>query len=107
MFAEVETEIQNASRIVVNSVSLDLAKYKNIPQTLLNHHADTGGGLNKNNQKKESEKTVEIKTVDELKAAYRLSHQIEEAAATRNATALKTLRIWQLAGLKNRKGSQI
>ncbi len=101
MFAEVETEIQNASRIVVNSVSLDLAKYKNIPQTLLNHHADTGGGLNKNNQKKESEKTVEIKTVDELKAAYpALVSQIEEAAATQERNRIKNIEDLAIGGFE-------
>lgn len=102
MFAEVETEIENASRIIVNSVTLDLTKFNNIPQTLLNHHAATGGGgLNKNNQKKESEETVEIKTVDELRAAHpALVSQIEEAVVTQERNRIKNIEDLAIAGFE-------
>ncbi len=102
MFAEVETEIENASRIVVNSVAFDLTHYHNIPPTLLNHHAaiTSGGGLNNNKQKKE-EGTVEFKTVDELRAAYpALVSQIEEAAATQERNRIKNIEDVAITGFE-------
>ena len=82
MFEEIQTEATNTHKIIVNSVEMDLAKLKNVPQSVLNSRPHGGGDcLNHTTQteqgagtpknQKESEETMpEIKTVDELKAAY-------------------------------------
>lgn len=94
MFEEIQTEVENAHKIIVNSVEMDLAKLKNVPQSVLNSRPHGGGNcLNHTTQaeqgagtpqnQKESEETMpEIKTVDELKAAYpALTQAIADAAA--------------------------
>jgi ATP-dependent protease ClpP protease subunit len=96
MFEEAETEVENSSRIIVNTVEFDLAKYPNMPISLLNRRAsNTNGGFSnktKKIQKKESENTMEIKTVDELKAAFPdLTKQIENAAAKEERERIKNI----------------
>lgn len=94
MFEEIQTEATNTHKIIVNSVEMDLAKLKNVPQSVLNSRPHGGGDcLNHTTQteqgagtpknQKESEETMpEIKTVDELKAAYpTLTQTIADAAA--------------------------
>ena len=90
MFGEVETEIENASRIVVNSVPFDLARYPSIPTALLNSPGgskgnpapQSGGFSNKQNQNKGVGKNMEIKNMDDLRAAYpELVKQIADTAA--------------------------
>ena len=87
MFEEVQTEVENATKIIVNSVSMDLSRFPHFPDRLMNSRPSGGGGgfsntkqAEPNNQKEEN--TVEIKTVDELKAAFPdLVKQIEDSAA--------------------------
>lgn len=88
MFADVQTEVENASHIVVNSVPLDISEYVNIPKSLLNCRKKgtfpTGGDFTNTktpNTEKGGVEEMEIKTVDELKAAYpELTAQIVENA---------------------------
>ena len=78
MFADVETEVENANRVVVNSVPLDLSEYVNVPKSLLNCRKSGGFTNTKQNTEKGGVEEMEIKTVDELKAAYpELTAQIE------------------------------
>lgn len=72
MFAEEEEEevVEN----IFNLSAFNTNMYRNLPNSLLNLHQQTNGGfqnklINKNN-KKESVKNMEIKTVDELRSAY-------------------------------------
>lgn len=89
MFADVETEVENANRVVVNSVPLDLSAYANIPKSLLNCRKSGGFTNTKQNTEKGGVEEMEIKTVDELKAAYpELTAQIEA-----NAVAAERKRI--------------
>ncbi len=76
MFEESKTVIENANRIVVNTVPIDLSEYKTVPKALLNSPNNTGCITNKKPEEKE-EKHMEpknsnpaITTEDALKAAY-------------------------------------
>lgn len=97
MFGEVQTEVENDSRVVVNSIPFDLERYPNMPTALLNSRKPRGGGFtNKTNQNQKGvETSMEIKTVDELRAAYpELSAQITESA-----TAAERKRIQDIEGV--------
>lgn len=90
MFEEAQTEIQDGSRVVVNSVAFDVSAFRSIPTALLNSRtARNGGGFSDTfiPEKKESAK-MEIKTVDELEKAYpELVNQIRTAAKNDGAAA--------------------
>lgn len=107
MFEEIETEVENSSRIVVNSVPFDLSKYQNMPISLLNHRSThTNGGFSNTqnkNQKKESGNTMPegIKTVEELQAAYPdLTKQIAENAAKEERNRIKNIEELALDGFE-------
>lgn len=87
MFEEVQTQVENSSKIVVNSVAFDLERFPKMPISLLNSRpAHNGGGLSNIPQNKNNKEgaDMEIKTVDELKKAYpEFTNQIaQEAQAT-------------------------
>ena len=101
MFEEEEEEgnIEN----VVNSAAFDVQMYRNLPISLLNfRQTHTSGGFsNISNQtkQKESGKTMEIKTVDELKAAYpELTEQIANNAAIAERNRIKNIEELALDG---------
>lgn len=106
MFEEVETEVENSSKIVVNAVSFDLTRYPNMPISLLNRRSThTNGGFSNTsnkNQKKESGNTMqEIKTVDEMKAAYPdLVKQITDDAAKAERNRIKDIEEMALDGFE-------
>lgn len=76
MFEEVETEVENSSHVIVNSIELDISKYKNVPTTLLNNPKPNmvkDNFINKAiNQKQKGKESVGnmITTVAELKQTY-------------------------------------
>lgn len=107
MFEEVQTEVENAAKIIVNSVSMDISGFRNIPASLLNSRPTTGGGgcfsniQTPNNQKEESQ-TMEIKTVDELKAAYpAFAKQIADDAAAAERKRIKDIEEAALPGFED------
>lgn len=98
MFEESSTVVENASKIVVNSVPIDVSMFKTLPKQLLNSPHNPGSLINSatnpiNKPQKEKEEpemaepTNTITTVDALKAAYPdLVATIQnEAAATERA----------------------
>ena len=96
MFAEVHTEVEDASHVVVNSVSFDLARYPNIPTALLNSRTPAAAVKHISNQNQKGvEQSMEIKTVDELKAAY--PELVAQIANT--ATAAERKRIQDIEGI--------
>lgn len=111
MFEEIQTEVENVHKIIVNSVEMDLSKLQNVPQTLLNSRPHGGGNcLNHTTQaaqgaetpknQKESEETMpEIKTVDELKAAYPAFTQAIADAAAAAAQDTERKRIQDIEGV--------
>ena len=78
MFEDAETTVENAAKVVVNSVSLDLTRFPNMPVSLLNRMtARTPGGFSNKTNHKNTEKErntmdgiEKITTVDGLKAAF-------------------------------------
>lgn len=99
MFEDSTTVVENSSKIVVNSVPIDVSMFKSIPTQLLNspHNQNPGSlvnsatePINKPQEKEEPEMAApenKITTVDALKAAYPdLVATIQnEAAATERA----------------------
>lgn len=81
MFEESSTVVENSSKIVVNSVPIDVSMFKTIPKQLLNSPHNPGNlinsatkPINKPQKEKEepemAEQANKITTVDALKAAY-------------------------------------
>lgn len=112
MFEEADTTVENASKIVVNSVSLDLSRFPNMPVSLLNRCAThtPGGFSDKKPQKTTEEKerkempsnNQEIKTAADLKAAYPdLAKQIEDDATAAERTRIQDIEGVALAGFEN------
>lgn len=104
MFEEVQTEVENAAKIIVNSVSMDISGFRNIPASLLNSRPTTGGGgcfsnIQTPNNQKEELQAMEIKTVDELKAAYpAFAKQIADDAAAAERKRIKDIEETALPG---------
>jgi len=108
MFEEVETEVKNASRVIVNSVSINLDRYNNAPQSLqslTNHRpAHNGDGFSNNQQKTTIKEGVsmEIKTKDELRAAYpALVAEIESDAIAAERQRIKDVEEVAMPGFES------
>ena len=121
MFDDVTTEVEDATHIVVNSVQMSLKDYKNFPKKLKEQHENTENLnqtaanmlFNCHNSGSFTNKTptalpqptekgadeMEIKTVNELKAAYpELTAQIENAAIAAERKRIKDIESVSLAG---------
>ena len=96
MFGEVDTKVENASRVVVNSITLDLERYPTRPTMLLNSRTPAAAVKHIQNQnEKGGIRNMEIKNVQDLRAAYpELTAQI----AT-EATAAERKRIQDIEGI--------
>ena len=85
MFTEAKTVIENASKVVVNSVPMDLTGFHTLPEKLLLNRPNNPGSLqNKNEIKggKQMEPKETINTVSALETAYPdLVAQIRNSAA--------------------------
>lgn len=87
MFGKINTEVADINRVVVNSVAMDISGFHSVPKSLLNCRlrgpspASGNFANNKISTKEGGNKEMEIKTVDELKAAFpELTAQIEANA---------------------------
>jgi len=109
MFEEAETTVENVAKVIVNSVTMDLAHFQNMPVSLLNRCAThtPGGFSDKQNQhqQKRSEKHMDgiedIKTVDDLKTAFPdLTKQIEDAATIAERTRIQKIENVALPGFE-------
>ena len=90
MFEESKTVVENANRIVVNTIPIDISGFKTVPKALL----DSKDYPQNNKQEKEEEKRMEpkdtITTIDALKAAYPgLVADIENAAKKEERERIK------------------
>lgn len=101
MFEESKTVVENANRIVVNSVPINIAQFKTIPKTLLNSPAGTGGfsdGIKPENKNHKEEEHMEpkdstITTVEALKTAYPdLTAAIENNARAEERNRIKAIK---------------
>ena len=104
MFEESSTVVENSSKIVVNSVPIDVSMFKSIPTQLLNspHNQNPGSLINnsaaasKKPQEKEEQQMAapenKITTVDALKAAYPdLVATIQNDAAAAERARIKSI----------------
>ncbi len=109
MFAEVKTEIENNGKIFVNSVAMNISGIGNILPLLLSggQRSGQGGCLSNiskvNNYKEEKQMDPkDIKTVDELKAAYPvLVQQIVDEAAEAERQRIKAIEDTALTGFED------
>ena len=109
LFEESKIVVENENRIVVNSVPFDITNFSTIPKAILNSIAgkSSGGvdGAKPENKSKREEKTVEpkeIKTVDELKAAYPdLTAAIENNATEKERKRIKELQAAAVGGFED------
>ena len=110
MFEEAQTVIENAGRIIVNSVPIDMGNFKTVPKMLLNSPAATPGGLQNGrqpeNKPKKEEKKMEpkdaITTIEALKAAYPdLTATIEDNARKEERNRIKALEDAAVGGFES------
>jgi ATP-dependent protease ClpP protease subunit len=104
MFEEVNTETDNAGRIVVNSVPFDIGDRSKIPESLFNRPGRRVGGFaNTNTEEKQKDgEEMEIKNLEELKAAYpELTRQIAEAAVAEERQRIKDIESVALDGYES------
>lgn len=110
MFEDVETAVENASKIIVNSVPLDIERFPNMPISLLNRlapHTQDGFSNTQNKTTTEKERKnmpnmQEIKTVDDLKAAFPdLTAQIANDATAAERGRIQDIEDVALAGYEN------
>lgn len=59
MFTEVETEVENAEKVVVNSVSIGLERFHTVPKGLLGYANSHNNKTNAENDKEDKEMTLE------------------------------------------------
>ena len=107
MFEEADTTVENAAKVIVNSVSMNLEQFPNMPVSLLNRlAADPPGGFSNTKSKTEPKRSdqnmdgiKDIKTVADLKAAFPdLTKQIEEAATAAERTRIQDIEEVALPG---------
>lgn len=110
MFEDAETTVENAGKVIVNSVPLDIGRYPNMPISLLNRlTAPASGGFtntptpkNTEKERKNMDGIKDIKTVDDLKAAFPdLTKQIEEAATAAERQRIRDIEEVALPGFEN------
>lgn len=110
MFEESKTVVENANRIVVNSVPIDIAQFKTIPKALLSSPTGAGSfsdGIKPGNKKSKEEGNMEpkdstITTAEELKAAYPdLTAAIENSARTEERNRIKAIKDAAVDGFEN------
>ena len=107
MFEEADTTVENAAKVIVNSVSMNLEQFPNMPVSLINRlAAHTPGGFSNTKSKTEPKRSdqnmdgiKDIKTVADLKAAFPdLTKQIEEEATAAERTRIQDIEEVALPG---------
>jgi len=108
MFEDSKTVVENANRIVVNSVPFDITNFSTIPKEILNSVTEIGrlqSGVNPENKPQREEEQMEpkdIKTVEELKAVYpSLIATIEDNARKEERNRIKALEAAAVDGFED------
>lgn len=97
MFEEVETNIENKNIAVVNSVSMNLSNFRNVPKFILSK-------INTTNFKEDNKEMPEnkITTVEQLRnACPELVKQIENSAAENERNRIKNIREIAIDGFED------
>ena len=95
MFGEVETTVENAEKIIVNSVEINLEGYRTVPKGLLGYTNSLNNNTNVKNDKEENEMTLEElnQKHPELVNAIRTEATTGNGAATTEAVDAERARI--------------
>lgn len=109
MFEEAQTIVENASRIIVNSVPIDIGNFQTVPKMLLNSSTAKGSlqnGIQPESKTKKEEEKMEpkdaITTVEALKAAYPdLTAAIEDNARKEERSRIKALEDAAVGGFED------
>lgn len=109
MFEDVRTVVENTSRIIVNSVPIDIGGFRTVPKNLLNSPTTAAGVSDGNhsqikNQKEEEEVEPKdtITTVEALKTAYPgLTAAIEDNARKEERNRIKALEDVAVGGFES------
>lgn len=102
MFEEIQTDIENSGKVIVNSVLMDISNFQNIPNSLLDDKVITKENVYILNNEREELYNMEINTVDELKAVYPdLTKQITDDATMKERKRIKDIEEISLKGFEN------
>lgn len=109
MFEDVRTVVENTSRIIVNSVPIDIGGFRTVPKNLLNSPTSVAGVSDGShsqikNQKEEEELEPKdtITTVEALKTAYPgLTAAIEDNARKEERNRIKELEDVAVGGFES------
>lgn len=101
MFEEAQTVIENAGRIIVNSVPIDIGSFQSVPKMLLDSPAATPENKPQK-EEEEMEPKNAITTIEALKAAYPdLTAAIEDNARREERIRIKALEDAAVGGFEN------
>ncbi len=109
MFEDVRTVVENTSRIIVNSVPIDIGGFRTVPKNLLNSPTTAAGvsdGSHSQIKNQKEEEEVEpkdtITTVEALKTAYPgLTAAIEDNARKEERNRIKELEDVAVGGFES------
>lgn len=109
MFEEAQTVIENAGRIIVNSVPINIGSFRTVPKVVLNSLAAAGSLRNgiqpENKPEKEKEKMEQkdtITTIEALRAEYHdLVVAIEDNARKEERSRIKALEDAAVGGFED------
>ncbi len=107
MFEDVQTKVENESRVVVNSVTFDLTEFANVPKSLLNRftspvQSDFTNKADTQKPKQGGVVEMDIKTVNQLKTAYpELTAEIENAAIAAERKRIKDIESVAVKGFED------
>lgn len=107
--AEVETEVENAGKVIVNKVEMDVSIFENVPTNLLNSPKSQGRGMFINKGQKPKQKESEnnmsqqvIASAEELERVYPdLVKNIREQAVTNERSRIKAIDEMGLEGFED------
>ncbi|MEA5057765.1 MAG: Clp protease ClpP [Anaerotignum propionicum] len=107
MFEAVETSVENTSKVIVNSIPLDISRFPTMPISLIDRIAtytqdDFSNITTQKQTQKEMKNMTEIKTVNDLKAAFpEFTAQIANDATVAERKRIQDIEDVALAGFDN------
>lgn len=102
MFEESQTMVENSSKIIVNSVPIDISMYKTMPKMLLNNQNKAKKEEKKEEHHMENTDTNKITTVEALETQYPdLVGSIRNQAVEQERTRIKNIQAMALEGFED------
>ena len=102
MFSDIETEVEDAERVIVNHVSMSLEQFENVPKSLLSYANSLNNKQNKEKTENKEDRNMGL-TMEELKTQHKdlYDQVLDEAtqAAAQRAQAAERERIQRIDAL--------